>query len=111
MKDTDIKYEIWHLNDDISRMISSEKVNNLQLLTYHNDAKLSVTLTPYKTIKSYETRYHGLHPSFGFNELKEFLCSRTNKDIINNSDVFWKSIEHLQQKHNYMDLMVCFWQV
>lgn len=71
-----------------------KNVNNIKLVTTNNESKLSVVLSPDE--QAY-MGYHGLHPSFGENELRDFLKT----DNINDGNIFWEEIKLLQKKDPY----------
>lgn len=92
-------YSIQKMNKEIGEMIQDDHVNNLQIFTASDQAKLSVTLKP---MREYDQQYHGLHPKFDDKRLYDFLFRSEDKG----EKDFWERIEKEQKDHHYMNLIV-----
>jgi hypothetical protein len=99
-------------------MIEKDVVNHLELFIGKDTSKLSVTLKPYEgnhgqngnEVRSYQERYHGLHPKFSLEHLKKILFNNhyncDKKNYINDPIFFWDLMKKIQIDEKYMDILL-----
>lgn len=118
MSDFYREYPINKINSMIKSLIYKDVVNHLEFFVGKDTSKLSVTLSPYENNrenqdneeKSYRERYHGLHPNFNLEFLKEEILFKRheingNKNYINEPHFFWMLMEKLQREEKCMDIL------